>query len=166
MKSLSIKENPHWYTTWWGKASIAIFCSVIAGLILYRITEADKVFTDRFSDTQTIMILPSDDSTRYLNLDNVATLFPHPPYSLEAITLLLDAIPTYTPGHQGEGYTVDTIYYYDIPENKYIFDTKNHKRHEIKVGGRTFTVTLIGIKKLDIPDMVLPFQYTFGISEE
>jgi hypothetical protein len=110
---------------------------------------------------------PSLGGVDYLNLDNIARLRLYVPYSKEYVTLLLDIIPTDLPSRSGSGISVEGAQIYNqslgVP---YVFDKGTQKRHEITVAGRTFVVTLLQIKQLDVPNVAKPLEYVFGISEK
>ncbi len=120
-----------------------------------------------FSQTQSIKTQPTGlGGNRLLNLDNVATLRLRPPYSLNNATLILDVVSQTLPDYHSK--TTDIIdfqYYNQSTGTHYIFDTGEHKRHEIRVGGRVFIVTLFKIIKLDIANTPEALEYQFGISE-
>lgn len=121
-----------------------------------------------FSDTQSIKILPSSlGGNDSLNLDNVATLQVHVPYTENSITLLLDVVTTELPSISTESMTVEGVTTYNHRLGAtYFFDTAEHKRHNISVGNRTFVVTLLGVKMLDVPNVPVAREYEFGISEK
>ena len=97
-----------------------------------------------------------------MNLDNVATLRLYVPDAIDLATLILDTIPMRFPD-QGSFKDVE-IYTHLGPQ--YVFDNGDNKRHEIMVAGRTFVVTLLAIRKLYVPNVGNPIEYTFGISDK
>jgi hypothetical protein len=127
-----------------------------------------KITRSAFSDTQFIRVLPSDmGGNMVLNLDNVGTLRLHAPYSSEKITMLLDVVPISAPNQHLPGVEFRDIETYNQSTGtQYTFDTDKDRRHEVKVANRTFLVTLMRIKKLDVPNVPVAIEYQFGISEK
>ena len=121
-----------------------------------------------FSQTQSIKVLPpSLGGVNFLNLDNIAMLRLHVPYSLQSVTLILDIVPMSIIPQTSPGVTVEGAQIYDQSQGtQYIFDTGLNKRHEISVSGRTFVVTLLQINQLSVPKVANPIEYVFGISEK
>lgn len=150
---------------------------IVTGLIgVYLSPQGDNIFNfiqnisvrNFFSDTQSIKVLPpSLGGNDQLNLDNVATLQLHVPYSESSITLLLDVVTTSFQPATSEGVTVEGARTYNHNSGTtYLFDTENNKRHRITIGERNFVVTLLRVKLLDVPDVPVAREYEFGISEE
>jgi len=87
----------------------------------------NKIVNERklFSDSQFIRILPpSMGGNTTLNLDNVATLISHVPYSNSNVTLLLDVVPLGMPDRHDETIRVEGMQYYNHTAGaEYIFDT-------------------------------------------
>ena len=102
-----------------------------------------------------------------LNLDNVGTLRLYGPYSLEKITLLLDLVPVSLPDRHYPGAEFKDIEIYTQSTGKqYTFDTDKNSRQEVKVANRTFIVTLVRVKELEVPHVPVATEYQFGISEK
>lgn len=120
-----------------------------------------------FSETQSIKVLPpSLGGNDRLNLDNVATLKLHVPYSDNSVTLLLDVVVITLPSNtEGPIKTEGVKSYNHNSGTIYLFDIINNKRHEITISDRTFVVTLFSINKLDVPNVSYAIEYEFGISE-
>jgi hypothetical protein len=127
-----------------------------------------NITTTKFSQSQSIKVLPpSLGGNDLLNLDNVAKLKLHVPFSMDSVTTLLDVVVTNLPDQHTDNFSVEgTQYYNQTSGTQYIFDTTDNKRHEIAVGGRLFTVTLYSINKLNIPNVPVAIEYQFGISEK
>lgn len=121
-----------------------------------------------FSQTQSIKVLPSSlGGNSTLNLDNIATLILHVPYSMDSVTLLLDVVPVVFPDRYSNLITIEDAQYYNQSNGKqYVFDTGKNKRHEIDIGGRIFIVTLLKIIKLNVAKVSNAIEYQFGISEK
>ena len=130
--------------------------------------EVNITTTTKFSQTQSIKVLPpSFGGNDSLNLDNIAKLKLHIPFSINLITMLLDVVVTNLPDQHTDNFSVEgTQYYNQTSGTQYIFNTTNNKRHEIAVGGRIFIVTLLSINKLSIPNVPIATEYQFGISEK
>ena len=143
-----------------------------------------------YSATQVIDNLPPSLGGRdVLNLDNLATLRLLTPLEAGKITLLLDVVQYVTtqetPPVEAAPPTIEELpdgnFRVDIsetldmseslsvlaysPEQKYVFDMDDNKRHEIPVGGRTFVVTLRKIQKLTTEGVNDTVEYEFGIAE-
>jgi hypothetical protein len=119
-----------------------------------------------FSQTQSIKVLPpSLGGNMTLHLDNVATLRLAAPYSMEMATLALDVVPIDMQVRHGPEVQVEGPQIYYGSHQQYMFDVHQNKRKEIEVGGRTFTVTLIQVKRVPIANVGSPIEYVFGISE-
>lgn len=148
-------------------ALIAAFC-VSTYVLTNRDASETKTVRTAFSDTQFIRIMPSElGGNTTLNLDNVGTLKLHVPYSLDKITLLLDVVPVSLPNRHDPSVEITDAEIYDHTTGKqYTFDTDKNHRQEIKIANRTFIVTLVGIKKLDVPHVPVATEYQFGISEK
>jgi hypothetical protein len=121
-----------------------------------------------FSEQQSIKVLPpSLGGNDVLNLNNLATLKLHVPYSEQGVTLLLDVVPEEHPPVKNENFSVEGIRIYNHASGeKFFFDKEENKRKEITIGDRTFVVTLLKIKKLDFKNVAEPFEFVFGISEK
>jgi hypothetical protein len=113
-----------------------------------------------FSDRQKVNTLPYELGGKdTINLDNTATLQRIAPYSLSTVTLAVGSqITKQDPKLHIEGRFVPI-------ERLLAFDLQTNKSHDITIGGRTFTVTLLQINSLTGP-MANPIEYDFGISEK
>lgn len=120
-----------------------------------------------FSQTQSIKVLPpSLGGNMTLRLDNAATLRLAAPYSMQMLTLVLDAAPVdlgvqTSPGVEVQGAQI----YSHAGLSRYTFDVGPQKRQEITVTGRTFVVTLLEVKRPNVTGVANPIEYVFGISE-
>jgi len=121
-----------------------------------------------FSQTQSIKTMPSFlGGIDNLNLDNLARLKLHIPYSLSEVNLILDVIPRTADVKTSPGVSVTDAQIYDHTRGAiFHFDTGKDKRHEIRIAGRTFVVTLLQIKRLDVAPVANPLEFVFGISEK
>jgi len=120
-----------------------------------------------FDETQRINVLPPTlGGNDVLKLGNLAILRLGMPYSLEMVTLHLDATPMRLPDGKNEKITVEGLTITKGGTTKYTFDTAKNKRHEIVVAGRTYIVTLLESKKLDIPKVSNAKEWVFGITEK
>jgi hypothetical protein len=120
-----------------------------------------------FSDTQSIKVLPpSRGGNETLRLDSIATmtLFEN---SLTAITLALDSTPISLqlplPPNAPIVVEAPTL---TVLGKRFTFDVAKNKRHEVEVQGRSFIVTLLEIRQLDVSGATNPIEYVFGISEK
>ncbi len=129
----------------------------------------DKVVHERklFSETQTIRLLPpSLGGNDVLSIDSIATLKTHSHGSATSITLLLDVVPTHLPDNSSDVVkTEGRQEYTHSKEAEYVFDSIKNKRHDIDIAGRVFTVSLLKISVLDVPNVSSAIEYLFGISE-
>jgi hypothetical protein len=120
-----------------------------------------------FSDTQKIKVLPpSLGGNETLRLDNIATMT-LVENSLTAITLALDSTPISLqlplPPDAPIAIQAPTL---TVLGKRFIFDVANNKRQQVEVQGRSFSVTLLEVKQLDVPGATNPIEYVFGISEK
>jgi len=158
---------------WWLQV-IGIALGLVGGvatLVGFIISPEQTIITTIrkfFSETQSIKVLPpSLGGIDHLNLDNAARLKLHAPYSLESVTLILDVVPTSVTPKSTPGITVEGAQVYDHTSGtQYVFNKTQNKRHEITVSGRTFVVTLLHVKALDVPDVSRAIEFVFGITEK
>jgi hypothetical protein len=152
-----------WFAT---SAWLAVTCTPRLFAHLYGVSEVCYgPSRNAFSEKQSINTLPNSlGGKNTINLDNVAILSLGDPLSIKMATLYMGPVVTYPnttiPGKSVEDRKV-------IPFDKmYIFDLAKNQRHEVVVSGRTFIVTLLEIKKLNVPNVPNPIEYVFGISEQ
>jgi hypothetical protein len=128
---------------------------------------AVSIIRNAFSSTQSIKLLPPGPDTLYL--DNVATLITGGVSTGVSITLLLDTPALRFPDKHAPGISLEGARFSPHVGPAYSFDLINNQRREISVAGRTFLVTLLEVKKLEIyrgqPEK-LQYEYVFGISEK
>jgi hypothetical protein len=128
---------------------------------------AIRVTRTAFDEAQSISTLPSSlGGKHFLRLGNMATLRLGAPYSLEVVTLRLDATPMRLPDRKDESIAVEDFTITKGSAIEYTFDTTKNKRHEITVVGRTYIVTLLESRKLDTPNFAKPIEWVFGITEK
>lgn len=156
-------------------AAIVIAAMVI--LLLYDVSRAapaqaagpPPVRASRiaFDDVQSVKNLPAFlGGNDLLRLGNLATLKLGVPYSLEMVTMVLDATPIRLPGSSDEAVEIDGVTLTLGSKAQFVFDVKQNQRHEITVAGRTYLVTLLETKKLDIANVGAPYEFVFGITEK
>jgi hypothetical protein len=122
-----------------------------------------------FSQTQSIKVLPPMlGGNIALKLDNVATMRLHAPYSLNLVTLILDAVPVdVSVSHNKPGLSIDGAQgCVHRGTEVYTFDIDQNKRREVTVAGRTFILTLLEVRRLSMAGVANPLEYVFGISEK
>jgi hypothetical protein len=128
---------------------------------------AVSVIRNAFSSTQSIKILPpSLGGNDTLTLANVATLLLGPYYTAFGVTLFLDTPALRLPDKQTAGISIEGARLSPYMGKSYTFDMVQNQRQEVVVAGRTFIVTLMEVKKLEVPKVATPFEYVFGISEK
>ena len=126
-----------------------------------------RVTRTAYDAIQSIKTLPTSlGGNDVLRLGTLATLRRRAPYSLEMVTLVLDAVPMHLPGRADDKITVEDLSVTTGHLVTYVFDTAENKRHEISVAGRTYIVTLLESKKLDTPNHSNPIEWVFGITEK
>lgn len=142
------------------------------GLIWMDVRQSRKprrptLIRNAFSDTQSVKILPpSLGGNMSLRLDTVGTLTVSGSYSLDSITMILNAVPMEPSVRTSEGVTVEGArFFHHAGTTTYIFDTKKSKSHEIEIGGRTFLVSLLEVSRPNVANVGNPLEYKFGICE-
>ena len=146
----------------------AVWLVLLGGAaVRYQSPQHTVVTRTAFDETQSIKVLPpSLGGNHVLKLGNLATLRLHAPYSLGMTTLVLDAAPITLPDHRDETMAIEGLAITKGSRTAYTFDTTKNKRHEINVAGRTYIVTLMESKRLDVPGVGNPIEYVFGITEK
>jgi hypothetical protein len=149
----------------------AIIAGVGLGWLYFALAPSPTgaaVTRNAFSERQSIILLPPDQGGNdILRLDNVGTLRRHVPFSLDKITLLLNVASLKLPDQRGLNFNIFDMNIYNHKSGKeFLFDRDKNQSHEITVSGRTFTVTLFKVTKLNVPGVAFPVEYSFGISEK
>lgn len=120
-----------------------------------------------YSSYQTINTLPpSLGGSNTINLDTAGTLKRFVPYSIAGVSMMLDATPVYFPPTSTPEAQIEERSLVIGIKKVYYFDTDQGQRQKIMVAGRTFAVTLLSIRVLDVTGVSNPLEYKFGISEE
>jgi hypothetical protein len=141
--------------------------------IFQTINQVPRILTTRtaFSITAKLCNLPPYlDAKNSVNLDNAGVLKLWVPYSLSSVTVCIDPTVSNFPNDNpfvtiGSSVVPGSVQMTFGKLQEYVFDRVSNKRHDIEVGGRVFSVTLMEVNPVNIPGIAPTFEYVFGISE-